>query len=192
MLELSQRRWALCRFDQFVLGLGAAVAHARLAGRLRAPRAAGWGLVVGAGLLLAAAVPLDALTWPRPGGHAAYALVSLAMTALVAGGALLTARVRVLEPLRALGVVSYGFFLYHQLAIAQLQRWVPGAACWSELAVTGLGALALASLAGAASWHLVESPSLKLVSGWLKGRGLRATTRTPACVEDIAAGGRGV
>jgi len=106
------------------------------------------------------------------GGHAAYALVSLSMTMLVLGGALLPERsVRPVEPLRALGVVSYGFFLYHQLALALVERWLPaGVDSWIRLILVSLLGIAAASASGAASWYLVESPALSWVAGWHRRR----------------------
>ncbi len=169
LLELSQRRWVVCRIDQFVLGIAAAVAHARLRESPSARRAS-WiavGFALGA---LALAAPLDRVTWPNPGGGLAYVLVSIALTALVLGCALLPTGGRArfaLAPLGFLGVVSYGFFLYHQLAIELCSRWIPaagGAPSWTSLAVTAVPALAVAVLAGWWSWVAIESPALEWIA----------------------------
>ena len=159
----------MCRIDQFVLGLAAAVAHSRL--RNSAPaRRASWTVAALALGTLALAAPLDRLTWPHRGGGPAYVLVSLALTALVLGCALLPPGGRArfaLAPLSFLGVVSYGFFLYHQLTIELCSTWIPaagGAPSWTSLAATAVPALVVATLAGWGSWVAVESPALAWAS----------------------------
>ena len=183
MLELSQRKWFVCRIDQFALGLAAAVAvHARLAMRDARSRRQGLGLMALGVLVLGAAAPLDAATYWHFGGGLAYVLVSLGMTALVVGAALLPERGPVAwasEPLRALGVVSYGFFLYHQLGLELAARWLPGAggeASWATLLSTASAGITLAVVLGRGSWVWVEAPALARAGTWAK----RWTSAWPA------------
>jgi peptidoglycan/LPS O-acetylase OafA/YrhL len=144
-------------------------------------------------MALALAVPLDAWTWRTRGGNPAYALLSIGMTLLVLGAALLPASVaRPVVPLRALGVVSYGVFLYHQLTLELAERWIPGAAGVSlvALGLTAAVGLGLACFAGAVSFYLVEAPALAFVSRWLRKtaphrRDPRAIGRSSA---DVAGG----
>jgi peptidoglycan/LPS O-acetylase OafA/YrhL len=177
MLELSQRKWFVCRMDQFALGLAAAVAvHARLATRDARSRRQGLVLMALGALVLGAAAPIDAATYWHFGGGLAYVLVSLGMTALVVGAALLPERgpaAWASEPLRALGVVSYGFFLYHQLGLELAARWLPGAggaASWATLLSAATAGITLAIALGAASWFWVEAPALARAGDWAKRR----------------------
>jgi len=69
-------------------------------------------------------------------------------------------------PLRALGVISYGVFLYHELAIGLIGSWLArqgpsfGGSSWVSLASNGALSLALASAMGLASWIVIERPIL--------------------------------
>lgn len=173
MLELTQRKWVLCRLDQFCLGLGAAVVHHRYAHRIGPRALVGASLVAASALLLGLAVPFDAYTWGIAGGNPAYACVSIAMTVLVLGAAMLPGPPHWWSaPWRALGVVSYGVFLYHQLALDLVSRWLAPArrVSWDGLWWTLGASLALACGLGAASWYLVESPAMGRVSRWTRAR----------------------
>ncbi len=188
LLELSQRRWVTARLDQFAAGLAGALVHVRIGPRLDASPRVGWGLCLLALALLAVAAPIDTATWGRPGGGPAYPLVTLAMTILVFGAANVQpgAATRLLGPVRWVGVVSYGVFLYHQLALEAAVRWLPWARdtqSWTGLAWTaGAGGL-LACLAGWASFSLVEAPAL----AWLSRRLARGVER-PAVVSGVSRG----
>jgi len=188
LLELSQRRWVTGRLDQFAAGLAAAIVHVRMGPRLDASPWTGPGLCAVGVALLSLAAPLDTATWGRPGGGPAYPLVTLAMAILVFGAANVQSgtATRLLGPVRWVGVVSYGVFLYHQLALEAAARWLPWARdtqSWSGLAWTaGAGGL-LACLAGWASFSLVEAPAL----AWLSGRLARGVER-PAVVSGASRG----
>ncbi len=169
LLELSQRRWVVTRVDQFVVGLAAALVYVRVGVRLAAHRMALLVAAGGAVLLLGVAAPLDAATYSRPGGGLAYPLVTFGMGLLVLAAACMRAQsgAAVLAPLQWVGVVSYGVFLYHQLALELAGRWLPGArgdASWTSLALTATTGAALACLAGWLSWKWLESPVLAWVS----------------------------
>ena len=165
MLEATQRRWITSRLDQFVLGALAATAHAHIsrahlaarAARL-APAAIALSLVV-----LVIGFRLEGELYLEPHGSWPYAIISIATAGLVlattlAEGAIL--RVLAPAPLTAIGVVSYGIFLYHQLAIG-LVGSVLRAPGFASLAANAVLALALAIAAGAASWLIVERPAMR-------------------------------
>lgn len=179
-LELSQRRWVVTRVDQFALGLAGALAYVRAGDRLRRSRATVWLMAAVAVGALGVAAPLDSSGYGRAGGGWAYPIVSLAMAALVLAGACsrVSERSRAWAPMKWLGVVSYGVFLYHQLALEWVGRWIPGATGapgWTSLGVTAAVGGALSVLAGWLSWTWIESPSLRKVArrvaGRSKGRG---------------------
>src|SRR5262249_27394568 len=94
-------------------------------------------------------------------------LVSLATSGIVLSASLCEGRaLRVVAPrsLAAIGVVSYGFFLYHELLLGVVGSLVPfarGEPTWSSLAWTASIALAASIAAGYASWRLVELPVIR-------------------------------
>jgi peptidoglycan/LPS O-acetylase OafA/YrhL len=166
LLEDSQRRWISSRLDQFALGAFAAALHAEL---LRSPRAASFQRFAPLAVLLAfAALPLtfrlEGALYRSPGGSWPYALMSLATAALVLAASLCHGRALALlapRPLRALGIISYGVFLYHQLALG-LVGWALGGEShsWRALLANASLALALSAALGFASWIFVEKPLL--------------------------------
>ncbi|MFT3769705.1 MAG: acyltransferase [Minicystis sp.] len=165
LLEDTQRRWITSRLDQFVLGALAAVVHAEITRRGLAARASRFAppAIALALALLVIGFRLEGELLLVPGGSWPYAIVSLATAVLVlavtlAEGAAL--RVLAPAPLCAVGVVSYGVFLYHQLALG-LVGHVLRAPGWASLAANAIGSLALALAAGAASWVIVERPALR-------------------------------
>jgi peptidoglycan/LPS O-acetylase OafA/YrhL len=166
LFEASQRRWAVSRVDQFILGGLAASLHARA---VRSRFAAGLAriapvLVVLAALALVPAFYLEGTFHPEPLGSWPYALVSLATAALVFASASAGPRAsRWLfpGPLRAVGVVSYGVFLHHQLALGATAHASGPAGSWGSLATHAGLALALSLLLGWLSWVLVERPVIE-------------------------------
>ena len=167
-IEDTQRRWITSRLDQFVLGALAAAAHLEIT--RRASSLAARYAPVGVALSLAALVVgfrLEGELFLEPRGSWPYAILSLATALLVLSATLLPERAHpFLAPraLTALGVWSYGFFLYHQLALG-LVGSVLRAPGWWSLAANATGALALSALLGAASWTLVERPAMRWAAG---------------------------
>jgi len=165
LLEATQRRWITSRLDEFVLGALAALAHAEIARRgiaARAARLAPAALALAVGLLLAG-FRLEGELYLVPGGSWPYAIVATATAGIVLAATLCDGRaLRVVapSPLCALGVVSYGFFLYHQLALG-LAGSVLRAPGWASLAANALAGVALAAAMGAASWVLIERPAMR-------------------------------
>ena len=174
LLEASQRRWAVSRLDQFVLGALAAAAHARLT---RPPSPSPHSpspltrvaplLVALSALALPGAFFLEGTFHGRPLGAWPYALVSLATTALVLSAASCgEAASRWLFPrhLRFVGVVSYGVFLNHQLALGATAHLTGPAGSWSALGAHATLGLALSLALGGLSWVSVERPVIEWAS----------------------------
>ncbi|MDI1479984.1 acyltransferase [Polyangium sp. y55x31] len=166
LLEATQRRWIPSRLDQFVLGALAARAFVSLA---RSERAAAL-----APYALASCVPalvitfrLEGLHYLEPGGGAPYALLSLVTAALVLSAVLCRGRALVIvapRPLAFVGIVSYGVFLYHQLALGLSDLEPSAPPTWKNLARTASFALVASLIVGYASWVLVERPSMRWAS----------------------------
>jgi peptidoglycan/LPS O-acetylase OafA/YrhL len=123
-----------------------------------------FGVALSLGLLLIG-FRLEGALYLSPGGSWPYALMSLSTVGLVLSAALCEGsalRVIAPRPLRALGVISYGVFLYHQLALGLVGRWLgPESRSFASLAWNGALSLGLASLMGLASWLAVERPFLR-------------------------------
>lgn len=166
LLETSQHRWAVSRLDQFVLGALAAGLHARLA---RSPSAARLSRLAPAGIALsiAALVPafyLEGSSFGTPLGAWPYGLISIATAALVLAAACAgegAARWLFPRPLCAVGVVSYGVFLNHQLAIGVTMRLSGAPGTWGALGRHAALSLALSLAFGGLSWVLVERPFIE-------------------------------
>lgn len=175
MLEATQRRWIVSRLDQFLLGALAARAFVALD---HAPRAARWaplGLSLSIPLLVVA-FRLEGAYVYEPGGGLPYALLSLVTTLLVLSACLCRGvwlRVIAPKPLTFVGIVSYGVFLYHQLALGLCDFEGSAPPTWTNLLRTATLALGLSVLAGYASWVLVEKRALKFLA---ISRSSRATT----------------
>lgn len=182
MLEASQRRWAISRLDQFVIGALAAALHARLT-RPRAstpgdggargaattgerPRAR-WGAPIGlaiSALALPPAFYLEGALFGKALGAWPYGVVSVATGALVLAAAATSGEAAnwlFPRPLRAVGVISYGVFLNHQLAIGLTARLAGPPGSWAALGRHAALSVALSLVAGALSWVLVERPVIE-------------------------------
>ncbi len=145
-------------FDTHADGLllGCALA---LAGKAEWRRLAlAWPLAV-VSLILAAAL----LPWRHPlvyaGGLWFIALAATILIAAIASGhAVGLVRLLQLAPLAWLGVISYGFYLWHY-PVLMLLRGHGGGPPGPALVV---GAFAITLAAAVASWHLVETPAARL------------------------------
>jgi peptidoglycan/LPS O-acetylase OafA/YrhL len=153
--------------DHFALGMGLAVLEVRGVRLGRAPWA--W-WAAAAGLFVLAAVGLrdarlDSYTHAEwLARHTLYGLTAVAFLVPVVAGAGGPARVLRAWPLRKLGEISYGVYLYHLVVLALLSRW--GLVRWEGpihpyVLWTGFG-LAGSVLLATLSWRLVERPLLRL------------------------------
>ena len=174
LLEASQRRWISSRLDQFALGAFAAAIRAAILGSPHAAEAArrapvALALAVAA---LVVALRLEGALYLDPHGSWPYALLSLATTALVLAASLLEGRALAWltpTPLCALGVISYGVFLYHQLALGLAAHVLHGEpSSWAALGANAALGLALAVAMGVASWTLIERPALRFAASRLR------------------------
>jgi peptidoglycan/LPS O-acetylase OafA/YrhL len=165
MLEATQRRWIVSRLDQFLLGALAARVFVALE---HSPRAAHWA-PVGFGLsipLLVVAFRLEGAYYYERGGNFPYALLSLVTTVWVLSACLcrgMWLKVIAPKPLAFVGIVSYGVFLYHQLALGLCDFEGSAPPTWTNLLRTSTLALGLSVLVGYASWVLVEKRALRWV-----------------------------
>jgi peptidoglycan/LPS O-acetylase OafA/YrhL len=143
----------------FACGMAAAV----LAHRRAPSRAAWWALVVAGGALVCA----DAV-WHHQGtgmtGHVVRDLpAALGFAAVVAAVAAHPPAVLSRAPLRGLGTISYGLYLWHLPVLLWLRfEGLMGGGFvlpWLEVA-------ALTALVAWASWVLVERPAIEAVGRW--------------------------
>jgi len=182
LFELTQRRLIVSRLDQFVLGSLAALAYVEIERSGKATRAARFApaVLAGAAVLLVVAFRVEGELFLQPGGSWPYALMSLATTAIVLAAASLdgrAARIFAAPPLSSVGIVSYGVFLNHQLILGFVDWFAPFATrepTWARLAFVGPVAFALATLAGLASWRLVERPAIR----WARSSSAPALNRS--------------
>jgi peptidoglycan/LPS O-acetylase OafA/YrhL len=174
LLEASQRRWISSRLDQFVLGALAAAIHAAILGSPRAAEAtrrAPVALALSVAALVVA-FRLEGALYLDPHGSWPYALLSLATTTLVLAASLLQRRALAWltpAPLCELGIISYGVFLYHQLALGLAAHALRGEpSTWASLGANAALGLALSVAMGAASWTLIERPALRFAAARLR------------------------
>jgi peptidoglycan/LPS O-acetylase OafA/YrhL len=174
--------------DMFAVGMALAVASVHWEDRGGPPRwvtrrPSAWWLAALA-LFALSAVVLDGVD-PRGYSHqqvlVRHALhLVIAVCVLVPGviGIGATDRLLRTRPLRRLGTVSYGFYLYHLTVLGLLGRWglahlegtVPKYVLW--FGVSFAGSLLLAEL----SWRLIERPALRFKPP-LRPRRRRAAAR---------------
>ena len=130
-----------------------------------ARRALGAAGLVGLAVVLGMSATVEATTaWPSLGG---FALLSLATVAMIASVALLPegalGRALSVAPLRYVGAISYGLYLWHWPIFVLLDHGRTGC---SGLALLGLRLVASFAMA-IASYHLLEMPIRR---GALRGR----------------------
>ena len=199
--------WLPGQLDIFAVGLGFAsiVAYVRVTGNT--PRLAtlvrrGPDVVVGLAGLAYLGVPL--FTNVSRGlvltnetsldGHLAHAFYLLCATLLLAPIALRSpARsaylwfVR-LRPVAYFGLVSYGFYLWHDHFIVEVAGWSGGTLVpypHADFWIVASAAFALSLAAGSISYHVVERPALDLDAGRfaaLRARAREASSIVPAVI----------
>lgn len=165
MLEATQRRWIVSRLDQFMLGALAARAFVALEDSPRASRRAPLGVALSLPLLIVA-FRLEGAYYYEKGGSLPYALLSIVTTTLVLSACLCRGRwldVLAPAPLRFVGIVSYGVFLYHQLALGLCDLEGTSPPTWTNLVRTAILGLGLSLVVGYASWILVEKRAMQWV-----------------------------
>ncbi len=122
--------------------------------------------------------------WLYRGGFAAFSLVTVALIVTIHNPAAVTTRLLGLRPLRHLGMISYGVYLYHWPLFLWINQQRTGLDGWSLFAVRMVVVLALAEL----SYRLVESPIRR--SGQLPLPALPSLAKlAPAVVAIIVAAG---
>ncbi len=177
---LALRFWLPTYLDWFAFGMAMAVAISWLAigGRLpkiieifgRLPAlswfvaAECWWLVVQLGLPLFSDTPgpsstQDFFRWTLMGVAGAFFVLPAVFGLQDHGGIRRLLRSRVLV---ALGVISYGFYLWHLPVWIELEKWLPTGT--PMLAQVGV-ALAVAVVVAAISWELIERPIIRWSTG---------------------------
>jgi peptidoglycan/LPS O-acetylase OafA/YrhL len=146
------------RLPELLTGVALALVLPRFRKRLVSYDAVVVPTVVGAAAL-AAIVWLSATSgtgspWLYRGGFAAFSLVTVALVVTIHNPAALTTRLLGLPPLRHLGLISYGVYLYHWPLFLWINQQRTGLDGWSLFAVRMVVVLALAEL----SYRLIESP----------------------------------
>lgn len=124
------------------------------------------------------ASPADLAGWPR---LTIQLLITLLIGSLMIREDHVAAPVLGWKPLRRIGVISYGAYLYHMMGL-HLARAALGAVGWHHPAAVLLGTLAVTFALAEASFRVVEAPFLRLKQRWMRtGGGLqgfgRARTR---------------
>ncbi len=150
--------------DQFAFGIALAMAVSRRNAFAKRCLAVGWipfvlWLLVSVVLLYAAAWTITSyhmwtdvtmlVGWRPLLGAGFAAALAAAITLPVAGN-------RMLAPIRYLGTISYGVYLWHMLVLISIISWVPGISGGKLAAGCIMATLVLASL----SWHLIEKPNI--------------------------------
>ena len=166
--------------DEFALGIALALVVHRGSSRVALWLSAGWGHFAGwlllALALLAAAIRLEQTYtyWDHAWMVFGWRLLLSAGFAALLGAAMTFpwADSRLLAPLRYLGDVSYGLYLWHMLVLIAMTTAMPTLPGSRLLAFVLAGTFALASL----SWHLLEKPNLRKY----KGPHTNAPTESPA------------
>lgn len=132
-LETNWRNFAFWMAIAACLLLVASVLHARRAYLLSAPMIVAWRPIMAAGF---AAMLGAAITFPA-------------------------ASARVLAPIRYLGDISYGIYLWHMLVLFAVARNAPGIQGFELLTYVVVTTLLLAAM----SWHWLEKPFLQRYRG---------------------------
>lgn len=155
--------------DEFALGIALALVIHRRSDPMASWLQAGWirffaWMMTGAALLGAAAwLDLTYSFWNYAGMVIFWRLLLASGFAALIGAAISFpwAASRVLAPIRYLGDISYGLYLWHMLVILSLTTAIPHLQGPKLLVVVLFCTFALASL----TWHLLEKPNLRKYKG---------------------------
>jgi peptidoglycan/LPS O-acetylase OafA/YrhL len=157
--------------DQFALGMGLAVLTAWRVPSARVVPLLGVALAAVAFWVVSVRIGIGHVVfepytrWQYLGRHALYALIGLGLVAAALAavpGRGLVGRALTNAPMRFLGMVSYGIYLWHVSVLMVLERaGVIEALTWHRFVFTALLALALSTAAAAVSWYWLERPILR-------------------------------
>lgn len=155
--------------DEFAVGIAIAMVVHRNSGRLAVWLSVSWThclawLALSVGLLTVAARLEQAfMYWNHAGMVVAWRpLLAAGFAALLASALSFPwADRRALAPLRYLGDISYGLYLWHMLVLVAVTGALPNLKGSRLLVVVLCSTFALASL----TWHLLEKPNLKKYKG---------------------------
>jgi peptidoglycan/LPS O-acetylase OafA/YrhL len=111
-------------------------------------------------------------------GHVLYGLIALCVLLPAVFGEHEAGAVRRLLRVRALvwiGLISYAFYLYHTIVIAQLGRHLNGTSTAPRYAIVAVGSFLISLACAAASYYLFERPIMRWgrSARWRVGRPLR-------------------
>ena len=112
--------------------------------------------VIAAYLAITTCAALDLL--PATAAILAFGAVAATIVSLCVRGDNAVARALAWGPLRALGRVSYSFYLVHWMIVVLVARAMAGASPLAATAVVFLGGFALSCAAAIASWQIAERP----------------------------------
>lgn len=192
--------WLPAFLDQFALGMLLAVLSSYFAATGRTPRmlmgralpVVSWAIALLAFVAVAhiglSRLPIAGNSVPRMlGRQALYGVIAVFLVAPAVFGPQDRGWIRAVlrwRPLAAVGVISYGFYLWHQAWAAMFFRWTGDHIFGVDWAVLGAFVLALSVASGAVSYLLVERPVIR--SG--PGRSRSATGGRAGAGSGVATG----
>ena len=146
------------RLPELLTGVGLALLLPHARSRVVSERAVVIPTLAGAATLTAivwlSATSGTGSPWLYQGGFAVFSLVTVALIITVHNPGALTTRLLGLPPLRRLGIISYGVYLYHWPLFLWINQQRTGLDGWTLFAARMVVVLAMAEL----SYRFIESP----------------------------------